>query len=147
MSKPPKQYKKINWNKDYRENQEDYIIGDGSFGVLKYLPYKDEIFPCWSFGTYKSAKNSSKKIYKLFKYYLKTKDFPGADLARKYLRMGVSKGISYSEYNSKNTKGKKLKKEKWEDPEKYKIYKVFKKYHDKAIKNKRYIKMMNKHLA
>ena len=137
-------YDKIDWEKNYRKNKKDYVIGEGSFGVLKYQPYKDEILPCWTFNNIKSSKKSAKKIYRLFKYYIKTKDFPGADIARKYLRMGVKKALGYSSYTE--IKNQKINKDKWEDPEKYEIYIIFKKYYDKVVKNKQYIHMMKLHL-
>jgi len=130
MSKTPKIYDKVNWKKDYRKHSDDYIIGKGSFGVLKYKPYKDEIIPYWYYGNIKSATKSSKKIYKLFKLYLKNNDFPGADIARKYLRMGT----------------KQAQRQRSNNEEKHQIYKIFKKVWKKAAKNKKYLKMMQDHV-
>ena len=130
MSKVPSVYDKINWNKDYKKNKDDYIIGNGSFGVLKYKPYKDELLPHWSYDNLQSAKESSKKIYELFKSYIEQNDFPGADLARKYLLMSK----------------KRTSKDKNNDKEKYKIYKLFSKKLKKVNKNKKFIKMLQEHI-
>ncbi|RYE53952.1 MAG: DUF4385 family protein, partial [Sphingobacteriales bacterium] len=41
---------------------------------------------------------SSDKIYELFLAYLKTGDFVGADLSRKYLQMGYTRARRYANY-------------------------------------------------
>ncbi len=63
-------------------------MGKGEQGVLLVEPYKSQILPHWKFKTVADAKKSSKKIYSLFLDYLKQEDFPGADMARKFLQMG-----------------------------------------------------------
>ncbi len=72
-------------NLDLRENPELYRTGVGEQGVLLVEPYKSEILPHWKFKNPELAKKSSKKIYELFKQYLKGDDFVGADMARKFL--------------------------------------------------------------
>ena len=44
------------------------------------------------------ARVSSDKIFKLFKNYLKKDDFFGADLARKFLQMGYTRSLPYTNY-------------------------------------------------
>ncbi len=73
---------------DFRQRPELYRIGKGEQGVLLVEPYKGEILPHWKFKSVAEAKKSSAKIYKLFLAYLKAEDFPGADMARKFLQMG-----------------------------------------------------------
>jgi hypothetical protein len=68
-----------------RHHPELYRIGKGEQGVLLVEPYKGEILPHWRFRTVAEAKKSSATIYKLFLAYLKAKNFPGADMARKFL--------------------------------------------------------------
>ena len=83
---------------DYRLHPEAYRVGRGEQGVLICEPYKSEIGPHWRFKTPAIALKSSKKIFSLFRRYLKNKDFVGADLARKYLQMGYTRARRYANY-------------------------------------------------
>jgi hypothetical protein len=73
---------------NFREHPELYRIGKGEQGVLLIEPYKSEILPHWRFKTPDIAEVSAKKIYEMFGAYLEAEDFPGADMARKFLQMG-----------------------------------------------------------
>ena len=73
---------------DFRQQPELYRVGKGEQGVLLVEPYKGEILPHWRFKTVAEAKKSSAKIYKMFLAYLKAEEFPGADMARKFLQRG-----------------------------------------------------------
>jgi hypothetical protein len=90
---------------DYRLHKELYQVGKGEQGVLLCQPYKDEILLHWKFRTPAIAKISAKKIYLLFLSYLKEDDFPGADMARKFLQMGFTRSRRYANYKG----GKKYK--------------------------------------
>jgi len=92
---------------DYKKQPEKYKVGKGEQGVLICQPYKSEIGPFWRFKTPEIATESSEKIFKLFKHYLKNGDFVGADLARKYLQMGYTRARRYANYSG----GKKYNKE------------------------------------
>jgi hypothetical protein len=83
---------------DYRKHPELYRVGKGEQGVLICEPYKSEIGQHWRFKTKAIAEESSTKIYRLFKDYLKTNDFVGADMARKYLQMGYTRARRYANY-------------------------------------------------
>ena len=83
---------------DFRQHPELYRIGKGEQGVLLVEPYKAEILPHWRFKTVAEAKKSSSKIYKLFLAYLKADDFPGADMARKFLQMGWTRARRYANH-------------------------------------------------
>ncbi len=85
---------------NFREHPELYRIGKGEQGVLVVEPYKSEILPHWRFKTVKEAKASSAKIYKLFLGYLRAEDFPGADMARKFLQMGWTRARRYANHRS-----------------------------------------------
>jgi hypothetical protein len=87
-------FKKI----DFRRRPELYRIGKGEQGVLLVEPYKSEILPHWRFKTVAEAKKSSAKIYKMFLAYLKASDFPGADMARKFLQMGWTRARRYANH-------------------------------------------------
>jgi len=85
-------------NIDFRQHPELYRIGKGEQGVLLVEPYKSEILPHWKFKTVTDAKESSTKIYKMFLAYLKADDFPGADMARKFLQMGWTRARRYANH-------------------------------------------------
>ena len=83
---------------DFRQRPDLYRIGRGEQGVLLVEPYKGELLPHWRFKTVAEAKKSSSKIYKLFLAYLKVEDFPGADMARKFLQMGWTRARRYANH-------------------------------------------------
>ena len=85
-------------NTDFRKHPELYRIGKGEQGVLLVEPYKSEILPHWRFKTVIEAKRSAAKIYKMFLAYLKEGDFPGADMARKFLQMGWTRARRYANH-------------------------------------------------
>ena len=83
---------------DFRKQRELYRVGKGEQGVLMVEPYKSEILPHWRFKTVAEAKKSSATIYKIFLAYLKANDFPGADMARKFLQMGWTRARRYANH-------------------------------------------------
>jgi Domain of unknown function (DUF4385) len=83
---------------DFRQRPDLYRIGKGEQGVLLVEPYKSEILPHWRFKTVPEAKRSSTRIYKMFLAYLKAEDFPGADMARKFLQMGWTRARRYANH-------------------------------------------------
>ena len=83
---------------DFSLHPELYRIGKGEQGVLLVEPYKSQILPHWKFKTVVDAKKSSKKIYSMFLAYLKNEDFPGADMARKFLQMGWTRARRYANH-------------------------------------------------
>lgn len=85
-------------NTDFRKHPELYRIGRGEQGVLLVEPYKSELLPHWRFKTVAEARKSSATIYKLFLAYLKADDFPGADMARKFLQMGWTRARRYANH-------------------------------------------------
>jgi hypothetical protein len=83
---------------DFRRQPDLYRIGKGEQGVLLVEPYKGEILPHWRFKTVAEAKRSSATIYRMFLAYLKAEDFPGADMARKFLQMGWTRARRYANH-------------------------------------------------
>lgn len=152
-------FKKI----DFRKNPELYQVGKGEQGVLLVEPYKSEILPHWRFRTVKVAKISSKKIYQLFKKYLKEKDFVGADMARKFLQMGYTRARRYAnhasgkKYASNPQKAPTKDKEKalrkkiltqeddWKTNEKAQAAEIFKLKWTEARTNSLYLKLKKEH--
>ena len=98
MSRPPFDYSVDFKNTDFRQRPDLYRIGKGEQGVLLVEPYKSEMLPHWRFKTVAEAKKSSAKIYKMFLAYLKAEDFPGADMARKFLQMGWTRARRYTNH-------------------------------------------------
>ena len=83
---------------DFREHPEAYRVGKGEQGVLLVEPFKSEILPHWKFRTVAEAKRSSFRIFKMFLQYLKREEFPGADMARKFLQMGWTRARRYANH-------------------------------------------------
>lgn len=107
MEKTKKPYEnfdiaKYKWSNsiDYRKHPEKYLVGKGEQGVLMCNPYKTEIVKYWRFATPKEALISSDTIYQMFLEYLEKKDFVGADMARKFLQMGITRSRRYANYKS-----------------------------------------------
>jgi len=96
---------------DFRQQPELYRIGKGEQGVFLVEPYKSEFLPHWKFKTVAEAKKSSAKNYKMFLDYLKAEDFPGADMARKFLQMGWTRARRYANHKG----GRKYNKETGEE--------------------------------
>lgn len=85
---------------DFRKHPELYRVGKGEQGVLMTEPYKSEILPYWKFKDTEAATESADKILELFYDYLKSDDFVGADMARKFLMMGFTRARRYSNHRS-----------------------------------------------
>jgi hypothetical protein len=100
MSRKPFDYSLDYQRLDFRERRDLYRVGKGEQGVLLVEPYKSEILPHWRFKTVPEADKSSKKIYRMFLAYLKVKDFPGADMARKFLQMGWTRARRYANHQN-----------------------------------------------
>jgi hypothetical protein len=66
--------------------------------VLQVEPYKGEHLPYWRFKTVTEAQKSPATIYRIFLTYLKAGDFPGADMARKFLQMGWTRARRYANH-------------------------------------------------
>lgn len=147
-------YDEVDWSRNYREEPEEYVIGRGQFGVLKYQPYKDEILPNWKYKNKTVAAESSKTILSMFYEYLNERDFVGADMAKKYLHMGFTRSMRYAKYpggqkyddsgkektaHGPDTTGK------WADPNKRAAALQFKPAWDEARTNKQYKKLKSLH--
>jgi len=85
-------------NINYRDQPNAYRVGKGEQGVLICEPYKSEIGQYWRFKTPEIAIESSNKIFGLFNSYIKSNDFVGADMARKFLQMGYTRARRYANY-------------------------------------------------
>ncbi len=132
---------------DFRKQPELYQIGKGEQGVLLVEPYKSEILPHWRFKTVAEAEKSSAKIYKLFLGYLKAEDFPGADMARKFLQMGWTRARRYANHKGGRKYDKKTGKElpRTEDNEKTLAAAIFYERYVNARQHAEYVRQKKLH--
>ena len=117
---------------DFRANPSEYEIGRGEQDVFKCEPYKGELLPLWSIKTLDSAEDGAEAIYKKFCEYRDTNEFPGMDLARKYLQMGWTRAMRYAKYpgGQKYEDGEEREAQEWYDDETREIALVYKQYLD-----------------
>jgi hypothetical protein len=132
---------------DFRRNRDLYRIGKGEQGVLLVEPYKSEILPHWKFKTVDEARASSTRIYKMFLAYLDANDFPGSDMARKFLQMGWTRARRYANHKS----GRKYDRRtgealpRVEDAEKAAAAAIFYERYVAARENAKYIRLKAQH--
>lgn len=135
---------------DYRENPEEYDVGRGCEGVFKVQPYKDELLPLWSYADEESAEESASEILDRFHEYIYEGDFVGADMARKYLRMGYTRSMRYAKYpggKKYDEDGNEREPKEWADEEKRRAALVFEEAWEEARENGRYQRMRDEHVA
>jgi hypothetical protein len=132
---------------DFRKQPQLYRVGKGEQGVLLVEPYKSEILPHWRFKTVAEARKSSAKIYKLFLAYLKANDFPGADMARKFLQMGWTRARRYANHKGGRKYDKKTGEElpRIEDKEKAEAASIFYERYVTARQHKEYVRQKKLH--
>ncbi|KAK5121434.1 hypothetical protein LTR85_005266 [Meristemomyces frigidus] len=81
-----------------RDLRMSYRIARGEQGVLTFEPYKSILLPQWRFKTLPIAEASSKTLYNAFTHYVKAGDFVGADMARKFIQMGMTRAKRYANH-------------------------------------------------
>ena len=134
---------------DYRRRPELYRVARGERGVFHCEPYKSELLPLWAFRTPEVATESAAHISAKFHAYLAAGDFPGADLARKYLQMGWTRARRYANHRG----GRKYDREtglelpREEDPVKAAAAAIFKAAYDAARADTTYQKLRADHIA
>lgn len=75
-----------------------YRIARGEQGVLTFEPYKSLLLPYWRFRTPSIASTSSAQLYAAFTHYMVAGDFVGADMARKFIQMGMTRAKRYANF-------------------------------------------------
>ena len=75
-----------------------YAIGRGEQGVLTFEPYKGMLLPLWRFRTESIAQHSSRQLCTAFEHFVDAGDFVGADMARKFLQMGMTRSRRYANH-------------------------------------------------
>lgn len=147
MTRPTFDYSLDFKTTDFRKQPELYRIGKGEQGVLLVEPYKSEILPYWRFKTIADATKSSATIYKLFLSYLKAEDFPGADIARKFLQMGWTRARRYANHKGGRKYDKKTGEElpRTEDKEKTASAAIFYEKYVAGREHPRYLRLKKRH--
>ncbi len=132
---------------DFRRHPELYRVGKGEQGVLLVEPYKGEILPHWKFKTVAEAKKSATTIYRMFLAYLKADDFPGADMARKFLQMGWTRARRYANHTGGRKYDTKTGQElpRTEDAEKAAAAAVFYERYVTARQHAEYVRQKQRH--
>jgi hypothetical protein len=135
------------YDTDFRKNPEEYEVGRGCEGVFKIQPYKDELLPLWSYADEDAAEESADALLEAFYDYLDEDDFVGADMARKYLRMGYTRAMRYAKYpgGKKYKDGEEREPEEWADSEKRRAAVVFEEAWKEARQNEEYRRMREEH--
>jgi hypothetical protein len=126
---------------DFRENPEAYEIGRGEEGAFKVQPYKDELLPLWDIKTLEGAEEAAAAIFEQFEAYRAADEFPGMDMARKYLRMGWTRSLRYAKYpggRKYDDDGTEREPREWYDEEKYEISQVYREYLDRVREDPAY---------
>ena len=75
-----------------------YRIARGEQGVLTFEPYKSLLLPHWRFRTEPVAQTSSASLRAAFDHYVAAGDFVGADMARKFVQMGMTRAKRYANH-------------------------------------------------
>jgi len=75
-----------------------YRIARGEQGVLTFEPYKSILLPHWRFRTIPIATQSSQTLFNAFEHYVEAGDLVGADMARKFIQMGMTRAKRYANH-------------------------------------------------
>lgn len=75
-----------------------YAIARGEQGVLTFEPYKSLLLPHWRFRTAALASESCATLSAAFDAYVAAGDFVGADMARKFVQMGMTRAKRYANW-------------------------------------------------
>jgi len=141
-----------------------YAIGRGEMGVLSFEPYKgaslpinrDEssqilglILPYWAFRTVPIASNSAEVLWDIFRSFCSRGDFVGADMARKFIQMGMTRAKRYANHKGGRKygeDGKQLAKWTGDDAdgkrrEKEEASEIFKRYWKRCTAHEEYLRL------
>ena len=133
---------------DFRDRPEAYEIGRGEEGVFKVEPYKSELLPLWSYRDADAARESAAAIYDRYEEYRANDDFPGMDMARKYLQMGYTRAMRYAKYPGGRKyaeDGEERERQCWADREKRAAALVFERYWERVREDEAYRRAKDAH--
>lgn len=133
----------------------EYKIGRGETGVLTIEPYKSQLLPHWRFKTALIAKESSQILWAKFLEYGDDGNFPGMDMARKFIQMGMTRAQRYANYKggrkyvSGKAAGDRIEKSKGHEgkAEKEKASLVFREVWERCKANEKYLELKATFLA
>lgn len=135
---------------DYRAHPERYRIGRGEQGVFHVQPYKRELLPLWTFRTPEAARASAEAIRARYDAYAAAGEFPGTDMARKYLQMGWTRAMRYAKYpggRKMDAHGVPVEPQTWADPQKREAALIFKAHLDAVLADPLYRTRRAEHAA
>jgi hypothetical protein len=132
---------------DFRDRPEEYEIGLGEERVFKVEPYKSELLPLWSYADEERAQESAESISERYEEYRENDEFPGMDMARKYLQMGYTRAMRYAKYpgGQKYEDGEEREPEEWADEEKREAALVFEEHWERVREDERYLELKERH--
>ncbi|ADB59296.1 conserved hypothetical protein [Haloterrigena turkmenica DSM 5511] len=133
---------------DFRERPAEYEIGRGEEGVFKVEPYKSELLPLWSYADEAAARESATAIYERYERYRADDDFPGMDMARKYLQMGYTRAMRYAKYpggRKYDEDGEERRPQRWADREKRAAALAFERYWERVREDDAYRRAKESH--
>ncbi|WP_256685940.1 DUF4385 domain-containing protein [Halococcus qingdaonensis] len=132
---------------DFRANPERYEIGRGEEGVFKIEPYKSELLDLWGYADRETADEAGEKIYGKYREYRENDDFPGMDMARKYLQMGYTRAMRYARYpgGQKYEDGEERDPEHWADHDKREAALVYEVWWETVEDDERYQELRERH--
>ncbi|NUB90526.1 DUF4385 domain-containing protein [Haloterrigena sp. SYSU A121-1] len=133
---------------DFRDRPEQYEIGRGEQGAFKVEPYKSELLPLWSYRDAGAARESASSIYERYERYRENDDFPGMDMARKYLQMGYTRAMRYAKYpggRKYEGSGDEREPQRWADREKRAAALVFERYWERVREDDAYQRAKDAH--
>ncbi|WP_232687041.1 DUF4385 family protein [Halobacterium zhouii] len=129
------------YDTDFREHPEEYEVGRGEQGVFKVQPYKDELLSLWTVADLDDAEAAAADIFEQYETYRDRGEFPGMDMARKYLQMGWTRSLRYAKYpggRKHDDDGTEREPQKWYDEEKREIAAIYKEYLDRVREDDAY---------
>jgi hypothetical protein len=126
---------------DVRENPDAYEVGRGEHGAFAFQPYKDELLDLWGIKSEAEAEEAAAAIHERFREYRDAGDFPGMDMARKYLQMGWTRSLRYAKYpggRKYDDDGTEREPQEWYDAEKRRISLIYREHLDAVREDETY---------
>ena len=132
---------------DFRQQPEQYEIGRGEEGVFKIEPYKSELLGLWGYADREAADESGEVIYEQYREYRSAGEFPGMDMARKYLQMGYTRSMRYARYpgGQKYVDGNEREPEHWADHDKREAALVYEVWWNRVENDDEYQRLKAQH--
>lgn len=132
---------------DFRANPDEYEIGRGEEGVFKVEPYKSELLDFWGFADRETVDEAGENIHRKYREYRESDDFPGMDMARKYLQMGYTRAMRYARYpgGQKYEGGQQRDPEHWADHDKREAALVYEVWWEMVEDDERYQELRARH--